>query len=115
MKNLKAWLRLVSFLSVIVLAWASAAAQQTVATATNAIVPPLVKFSGVLSDLNGKPLSGTVGVTFALYKDQQGGAPLWLETQNVQVDRSGHYSVMLGSTSSAGLPAEIFAGGEARW
>jgi hypothetical protein len=93
----------------------SFAQQPAAVPATNAVVPPLVKFSGVLSDLNGKPLSGTVGVTFALYKDQQGGAPLWLETQNVQVDRSGHYSVMLGSTSSAGLPAEIFAGGEARW
>ena len=115
MKNLKAWLRLVSFLSVIVLAWASAAAQQTVATATNAIVPPLVKFSGAVTDLNGKPLSGTVGVTFALYKDQQGGAPLWLETQNVQIDPSGHYSIMLGSTSSTGLPADIFVGGDARW
>jgi len=89
--------------------------QTAVVSTTSAIVPPLVKFSGVLSDLNGRPLSGTVGVTFALYKDQQGGPPLWLETQNVQLDKSGHYSVMLGSTSGAGLPAEIFAGGEARW
>src|ERR1700691_2046257 len=93
----------------------SLAQQPAAGPATAAIVPPLVKFSGVVTDLNRKPLSGTVGVTFALYKDQQGGAPLWLETQNVQVDKSGHYSVMLGSTTSTGLPAEIFAGGEARW
>jgi hypothetical protein len=90
-------------------------AQQPTAPAGNAVVPPLVKFSGTLTDLNGKALSETVGVTFALYKDQQGGAPLWLETQNVQLDKSGRYSVMLGSTNSTGLPADIFIAGEARW
>jgi hypothetical protein len=90
-------------------------AQQTVATSANAVVPPLVKFGGTLTDVNDKPLSGVVGVTFALYKDQQGGAPLWLETQNVTADNSGHYSIMLGSTSSAGLPTDLFASGEARW
>src|SRR5580698_3517679 len=88
---------------------------QTIATATNAIVPPLVSFSGILNDDNGRPLSGTVGVTFYLYKEQQGGSPLWLETQNVQPDKTGHYSVMLGSTTSEGLPASIFASGEAHW
>jgi hypothetical protein len=42
-------------------------AQQSVATATDAMVPPLVNFSGVLTGMNGKPLSGVVGVTFYLY------------------------------------------------
>jgi len=64
-----------------------------------AVVPRLVRFGGVLTDLSGKPLTGTVGVTFSLYTDQQGGAPLWLEMQNVVPDRTGHYSVQLGSTS----------------
>jgi len=90
-------------------------AQQVVATNTNVVVPPLINFSGQLTDANGKPLTGTVGVSFLLYKDQQGGSPLWMETQNVQPDRTGHYTVMLGSTSSAGLPADIFVTGEAHW
>lgn len=92
-------------------------AQQTAVTAAsaNAIVPPLVKFSGTLNDSTGKPMTGVVGVTFALYKDEQGGAPLWLETQNVTADKTGHYSVMLGSTTNTGLPADIFIAGEARW
>jgi hypothetical protein len=90
-------------------------AQQSVATANDVAVPPLVNFSGVLSDLNGKPLTGVVGVTFYLYKEQQGGAPLWLETQNVTPNSSGHYTVMLGSTTSQGIPANIFASGEAHW
>ncbi|MGA8540209.1 MAG: hypothetical protein WB566_11970 [Terriglobales bacterium] len=62
-----------------------------------------------------KTLTGTVGVTFSLYKDSQGGSPLWLETQNVQTEKNGHYIVMLGSTSSQGLPADLFDSGEARW
>jgi len=84
-------------------------------TSSTAVVPPLVRFSGVLADDHGNPLAGVVGVTFALYKDAQGGAPLWLETQNVSPDKTGHYSVMLGSTTNTGLPADIFVAGEARW
>src|SRR4051812_11997966 len=99
-----------------VLCLPSAFAQQSSSVPSpTATVPSLINFSGTLTDLNGKPLAGTVGVTFYLYKDDQGGAPLWLETQNVQADRVGHYSVMLGSTRSAGLPADIFVAGQARW
>jgi hypothetical protein len=92
-----------------------ALAQQTVSSPANAPVPNLIQFSGVLRDETGKPMSSFVGVTFLLYKDEQGGAPLWLETQNVQPDKTGHYSVMLGATSSYGLPSDIFVAGEARW
>ena len=79
------------------------------------IVPPLVNYSGVLKDSTGKPLTGTVGATFYIYKDSEGGEPLWTEAQNLQVDSSGHYSVMLGSTSTRGLPEDLFAFGEPRW
>ena len=90
-------------------------AQQPAAAFANITVPPIVNFSGVLADVNHKPLTGAVGVTFYLYQESQGGAPLWMETQNVQADKAGHYSVALGSTSSQGLPANVFATGEARW
>jgi hypothetical protein len=90
-------------------------AQQPAAASANVAVPPMVNFSGVLTEANGKPHTGTVGVTFYLYKDSQGGAPLWMETQNVQVDKAGHYTAALGSTTSQGLPATVFASGEARW
>ena len=83
--------------------------------AASGIVPPIVKFGGVLTDVNSRPLTGTVGVTFSLYKDQEGGAPLWMETQNVQPDKAGHYSITLGSATSHGLPVGTFASGEARW
>ena len=91
------------------------AAQQT-AESPGAAVPTVIPFSGVLRDGNGKPLSGMVGVTFLLYKEQQQeSAPLWLETQNVQPDKAGRYSVTLGSTSNTGLPNDIFTAAEARW
>src|SRR5579872_212636 len=78
-------------------------------------VPRLIRFSGMAKDETGKPLSRVVGMTFTLYKESQGGAPLWIETQNVQPDSSGHYTVLLGSTKSTGVPAEMFASGEAQW
>jgi hypothetical protein len=82
---------------------------------TSQAVPRLVKFGSTVKNVQGRPMAGVVGITFALYKDQEGGAPLWLETQNVQIDKNGHYSVMLGFTTSAGLPVELFTSNEARW
>lgn len=78
-------------------------------------IPKLIRFGGVARDLDGKPLTGVVGITFSLYSEQTGGAPLWMETQNVQADANGHYSVLLGGTMADGLPAEIFASEQARW
>jgi len=93
----------------------AARAQQVPGSGNNSVVPRLVTFTGVLPGDDGRPLAGTVGATFALYQEQQGGSPLWIETQNVHPDKTGRYAVMLGSTTSAGIPADLFAAGEARW
>ena len=90
-------------------------AQQTGATGANVVVPTLVQFSGALTGSNGKPLTSITGVTFSLYAEQAGSAPLWLETQNVQPNSTGQYSVMLGLTTSQGLPSTLFVSGQARW
>lgn len=89
--------------------------QNAAPNSANAVVPNLTRFSGTLNDVNGKPLTGITGVTFSLYKDEQGGAALWMEIQNVSPDKNGRYTVMLGSTTSQGLPVDLFASGEARW
>jgi hypothetical protein len=92
------------------------AAQQNVATATNATVPPLIQFSSVATDEGGNTLSGVVNITFSLYNSQQGGEPLWTETHNdVELDGTGHYSVQLGITKPNGVPTTLFTTGEARW
>ncbi len=82
---------------------------------TTASVLRLMKFSGALRDPAGNPRAGAVGLTFALYKEQHGGSPLWLEVHNAQLDEQGRYNVLLGSTKSEGLPLELFSTGEARW
>jgi hypothetical protein len=60
-------------------------------------------------------MKGPVGVTFALYTEQSGGAALWMETQNVEPDSNGNYTVLLGAVSANGLPRELFVSGDARW
>jgi hypothetical protein len=78
-------------------------------------VPRLVKLAGAFKDEQGKARTGAVGVTFALYKEQEGGTALWLETQSVELDEQGRYTVLLGATKNEGLPLELFAAGEPRW
>ena len=109
----------------VALALLSAAPSMTAQTSTSnaaaatAQVPRLVRFSGTVQNFAADMAGGgavardgasvpanTVGVTFSLYAEQTGGAPLWSEVQNVQVDKTGHYTVMLGSSQPDGLPVE---------
>jgi hypothetical protein len=89
--------------------------QQPATTPSSGVVPQLVNFSGKAVDAQGKTISGIAGVTFAIYKDQYKGAALWMETQNVNTDARGNYTVQLGATGAQGLPLDLFATGEARW
>jgi hypothetical protein len=89
-------------------------AQQSVSLPST-VVPRLVNFSGRAVDAQGKTIIGIAGVTFAIYADQSGGTPLWMETQNVQADTKGNYIVQLGATKPEGLPLDLFTSGAARW
>jgi len=61
-------------------------AQQLSTTA----VPNLISYSGTLHTSSNLGASAKmVGVTFAIYRQQDGGAPVWLETQNVTLDSAG--------------------------
>jgi len=103
-----------STLCVLMIACALPLAAQNSA-GTGAVVPRLVNYSGKAVDAQGKALAGIAGVTFAIYKDQYEGSPLWLETQNVTADNKGGYTAQLGATKSEGLPLDLFTSGEARW
>jgi hypothetical protein len=107
------------FLAPAVLAQSPASGSQNAASPAPAVsaaeVPRLIKFSGTLLDAQDRPMAGPVGVTFALYAQQSGGAALWMETQNAEPDALGNYAVLLGANSAKGVPAELFASGEARW
>ena len=105
---------------------ATQSAVQSAAAASQ--VPRLVRFSGTAQNVNPDEAAGSVaardsasvpasvvGMTFSLYSEQTGGAPLWSEVQNVQVDKTGHYTVQLGSTQAEGLPVELFSSAQAQW
>lgn len=103
------------FLACLPCAFAQVSSMPTTSTRADSAIPALVRFGGTLTDVNGKPLTGVVGVTFLLYNQSQGGSPLWLETQNVHPDKAGRYSIVLGSNTGQGLPHDLFVSGEARW
>jgi hypothetical protein len=83
--------------------------------ASTATVPRLIRIHGTVRDETGKPLTGNIGLTLTLYKDENDQDAVWQEKQNVQLDLAGHYSALLGAANDAGLPLEIFSAGEARW
>jgi trimeric autotransporter adhesin len=78
-------------------------------------VPSLVPFSGLAIGPDGKALVGQSQATFLIYREEQAGEPLWMETQAVSFDSEGRYRVNLGATLATGLPTDLFSTGEARW
>ncbi len=80
-------------------------------------VPNLIRYSATLKNMQGAAsvTPTTVGVTFSIYKQQDGGAPVWQEMQNVTPDANGQYNVLLGNTTSTGLPDDLFSQQEQRW
>lgn len=85
------------------------------ATAQEVTVPNLIKLAGALKDPDGLPRIGMVEIKFGLYTSKEGGDPLWNETQLVQTDAEGNYSVYLGASEKTGLPLELFGTEKARW
>lgn len=95
--------------------FAQAQPNQSSSVLLNANVPRLIRIHGTIRDETGKLLTGNLGITFTLYKDQDGQESVWSETQRVTLDSIGRYSALLGAGTEAGLPLEIFSSGEARW
>src|SRR5690242_3084505 len=78
------------------------------AMAQESVDPHLNAFNRTLKIGNGAPLPGVTGVEFPMYQDQTGGAPIWSDIQNLQLDAQGKYSTLLGATQPSGLPAQLF-------
>jgi hypothetical protein len=75
----------------------------------------LLKDRGVLRNHEGERVTGVVGVLFAIYEQREGGAPLWQEVQNVEVDDQGHFTAMVGATKSEGIPPELSTAEKMLW
>jgi len=78
-------------------------------------VPRVVWFSGAFRPADGMPVAPVETVTLAVYSEQQGGDALWQETQTVVVASDGRYNLLMGSSSTDGLPLDLFTTGEPRW
>jgi hypothetical protein len=102
-------------IAILVLAGLSEGLGQQASTSSSVLIPHLIRFSGVVKNSSGRPTTGINGITFGLYREQEGGAPLWVETQNVSLDGQGRYEVLLGSQHSEGVPLDLFSSGEAQW
>jgi hypothetical protein len=76
-------------------------------------VPLTIRLSGKLMSPGGTA-GGVAGITFSIYSEEEGGIPLYTETQNLQLDTSGRYAVVLGKLPNS-LPLDKFASGDARW
>jgi hypothetical protein len=75
----------------------------------------ILKFRGVLKDPDGKRLKGVVGVLFAIYEQKEGGAPVWQEVQNVELNERGVFTALLGSTNEEGIRPELFSPDKTFW
>jgi Chaperone of endosialidase len=105
--------RLMLFVCLACLSGGAAFAQQ--GPAASASVPRLVRVTGSFHQANGVPPAAVETITFSVYAEESGGAPLFQETQNVVLGEGGQYAVLLGATVPDGLPSDLFASGEARW
>jgi len=76
-------------------------------------VPRLIKFSGVVSlpstaaEQNDSKTAQptTLPIAFSLYEAQEGGTPLWSETQSVQLDPQDATRCCWGLSRRAGCPS----------
>jgi hypothetical protein len=96
----------------LLLVFTAAAQTSPTISSASAQIPRLIRFSGLLAS---EYSLRTTGISFSIYRDEDGGTPLWTEKQNVLLDDQGRYDVLLGSTKAEGVPAELFTSGEARW
>jgi hypothetical protein len=94
---------------------ASTADEQSSPPSANIDRPPILKLRGTLKGHEGNRLTGVVGVLFTIYEKEDGGSPLWLEVQNVQVDDHGRFLALVGNTKSDGIAPELFGSEKTRW
>jgi len=91
------------------------AQSSTSSSSPSVSVPRLINLSGIFRPADGQAVGAAETVTFAVYAEETGGAPIWQETQQVTPDASGRYTVLLGATQADGVPLDVFASGGARW
>ena len=77
--------------------------------------PQLIPVNGMAIDVTEQPRAGVMAITFAIYEEQTGGVPLWVEIQSVATDAQGAFTALLGATSPAGVLVDLFTRGQPHW
>jgi hypothetical protein len=75
----------------------------------------LVSAGRLIKEASGNLKTGVAPLTFSIYAGFEGGTPSWSETQSVQLNGTGHYTVLVGASSPSGLQLDLFTSGTARW
>ncbi len=68
---------------------------------TSPAIPAAIHQEGFITDAEGVPHEGAAQLRFSLYEQEQGGAALWFEEHNLNLN-SGYYSLLLGSQTAFG-------------
>src|SRR4051794_10116090 len=68
-------------------------------TQSSSQAPRVIRISNTFRPANGLTASPVESVTLSVYREEQGGVPIWTETQNVDVDAEGRFSVLMGAAS----------------
>jgi hypothetical protein len=69
-------------------------------TSTQAEIPRLINYQGMLTDDGGNPLTGSYDLTFYIYDDTTGGNLEWSEVQNGVQVQDGLFNVVLGKQTA---------------
>ena len=76
-------------------------------------VPHLINYQGILTEIDGTPITGTHDLTFTVYPDSGFAAPAYWTEEHLGVEvEEGLYNVILGSIST--IPDTLF-NDEERW
>jgi hypothetical protein len=75
----------------------------------------LVWFAGIFRPADGLPPAPAELATLSMYQEDTGGTPIWQETQSIAIGADGRFNVLVGSSTSDGLPLNLFTDGQPRW
>jgi hypothetical protein len=100
---------------VVVYCFIASAQEMSPRTGENVNAQRLFKFFGTVTATHGDHFPAALSLHFAIYNDLDGGEAFWQETQNVRPDSQGRYTVLLGETTSGGLPADLFVSDRVHW
>lgn len=76
-------------------------------------LPRKIRLTGILKKLGAKDPSGIARIDFSLYQNEEGGSPLWAESQQIQLSANVEDDVVIGGITD--LPEGLFESNKTLW